>query len=326
LKILVAIFGEVTAWTISDDGVARLRAGAPHVEIVHARTDEAVRDGIVDAEVAFSWRIDREALMRATRLRWIQTPAAGIGPTLLSETLRTSEIVLTNSRGVNAAAVAEHAFALTLGLARRLPAAMARQQARSWAQNDLTESSPRVLEGLTLGIIGLGTIGSAVARIGRGFGMRVVATRRQIDRPNRGVDALYPPERLATLLTESDVVVLAVPATRETAHLIGARELSLMRPDALLVNVGRGGLVDENALIHALSEGRLGGAGLDVFADEPLPASSPLWTLPTVMLTPHIAGVRPDYWAVAVDMFLDNLRRFEAGEPLVNVVDKEAGY
>jgi phosphoglycerate dehydrogenase-like enzyme len=326
LKILVAIFGEVRAWTISDEGVARLRALAPDADVVHARTPAQVLQGVVDVDVAFSWRIDAEALSRATRLRWIQTPAAGIGPALLSDALRRSDVVLTNSRGLNAPAVAEHALALTLALARRLHTAIVRQTAAVWAQNELTVPALRLLQGLTLGVVGLGTIGTAVARLGRAFGMQVVATRRRVDRPAPDVDRVYTPDRIDQLLAESDVIVLAAPETRETAHLIGARELASMKRDALLVNVGRGGLVDEPALVSALAEGRLGGAGLDVFADEPLPPSSALWRLPNVIVTPHVAGLRPDYWQVAVDIFVDNLRRFEAGEPLLNVVDKDAGY
>lgn len=326
MKVLVAIFGEVESWTISTEGVARLRAGAPHVEVVHARTADELVEGVVEADVAFSWRIDARALSHARRLRWIHTPAAGIGPALLSDTLRRSDIVLTNSRGLNAPSVAEHAWALVLAMARRLPEAVARQATSTWAQNELTTPAPRLLQGLTLGIVGLGTIGTAVARPGRAFGMRIVATRRHADRPSPDVDAIYPPTDLDRLLATSDVVVVAAPETIETKRLIGAGELALMKRDALLVNVGRGTLIDEAALVAALHAGHLGGAALDVFVEEPLPADSPLWTAPRLIVSPHLGGVRGDYWDVAVDLFLENLRRFENTEPLLNVVDKDAGY
>jgi phosphoglycerate dehydrogenase-like enzyme len=327
VKILVANFGEVRAWTIPDEDVARLATLAPHAELIHARSPREILDGIVDADVAFSWRVDREALAHATRLRWIQSPAAGISPALLSDQLRRRPILLTNSRGVNALAVAEHAFALVLVLNRDLHVAMARQVASTWAQNELTALAPRLLKGLTLGIVGLGMIGAELARLAHGFGMRVVATRRRPElAPPQYVDGVLPATALEQLLRQSDVVILAAPDTRETTRLIDARALACMKRDALLVNVGRGALVDEEALVRTLAEGRLGGAGLDVFADEPLPATSPLWKLPNVIVTPHVGGVRADYWRVAVDMFVDNLRRFEAGEPLLNIVDKEAGY
>lgn len=326
MKVLVANFGDVRAWTIPDADVARLRALAPGAEIVHARSQPAILEAIGDADAAFSWRIDGTALARAERLRWIQSPAAGISAALLSDELRRRPIQLTNSRGVNGVSVAEHAFALVLALNRDLHIAIARQAERVW-QNELTERPPRLLEGLTIGLVGLGMIGAALVRMARGFGMRVLAVRRrpELGAPD-GVDQLLPLSALRQLLADSDVVVLAAPETRDTTRLIGAPELAAMKRDALLVNVGRGGLIDEPALVTALQTGALRGAGLDVFADEPLPPASPLWTLPNAILTPHVAGLRADYWRVAVDMFAANLQRFEAGEPLVNVVDKEAGY
>jgi D-2-hydroxyacid dehydrogenase (NADP+) len=327
MNILVANFGEIRAWTIPDDDVARLRTLVPDATIVHARTREELLAGIVDADAALSWRIDGDALTRATRLRWIQSPATGIAPALLSDELRRRPIFLTNSRGVNALAVAEHGFALLLALNRDLHVALARQASRAWAQNEMTALEPRLLRGLTLGLVGLGMIGGETARLAHAFGMRVVATRRRPELPAPDhVDEILPARELHRLLGQSDVVLLAAPETAETQRLIDDAALAAMKPDALLINVGRGALIDEPALVRALAGRRIGGAGLDVFADEPLPPSSPLWSLPNVILTPHVAGVRADYWRVAVDMFVDNLRRFEAGAPLLNMVDKDAGY
>jgi len=324
--ILVAIFSQVEAWTITDESVDRLRASLPHADVIHARTDDEMRAGIVDADAAFSWRITGDALGHATRLRWIQSPAAGLGM-LLSDRLRRSDILLTNSRGINAQPVAEHAIALAFALARRIHTAVARQGSATWAQNELTEPAPRVLRGATMGVIGLGAIGAEVSRIANGIGMRVLGLRRRPGLPPpAGVDEVLGPREFGRLLHESDVVVIAAPETRETTGLLGARELASMKPGALLVNVGRGALVDESALADALTHGTLGGAALDVFTDEPLPASSPLWSRPNVLVTPHVAGIRADYWPVAVDMFVDNVRRFEAGQPLANLVDKDAGY
>ena len=258
MKILVANFGDVRAWTIPEADVARLRTLAPHAEIVHAQRPQEMLDAIVDADVAFSWRIDRATLARAERLRWIQSPAAGISAAMLSDDLRRRPILLTNSRGVNGVSVAEHAFALILALNRDLHVAAARQATRDWAQNELTERPPRLLEGMTLGLVGMGMIGAALVRIARGFGLRVLATRRrpELGAPE-GVDTLLPSTALDRLLRASDIVVLAAPDTRETARLIGARELAAMKRDALFINVGRGGLVDEPALVAALQRGEL---------------------------------------------------------------------
>jgi phosphoglycerate dehydrogenase-like enzyme len=327
VKILVANFGDIEAWTIPAEPVTRLRALAPDHDVRHVESQAAMLDEVVDADIAFSWRIDGDAVGRGTRLRWIQSPAAGVSSALLSDELRRRPILLTNSRGVNALSVAEHAFALLLALNRDVHTALARQADAAWAQNELTRSAPRVLRGLTLGLVGTGMIGIEVARLAHAFDMRVIATRRRPQLPTPAhVDEVLPATALPTLLRRSDIIVLAAPDTRETARLIGERELSLMKRDALLINVGRGALVDEAALAVALADGRIGGAGLDVFAEEPLPASSPLWRLPNAILTPHVGGVRADYWTVAVDLFLDNLRRFERDEPLVNLVDKDAGY
>ena len=254
MNILVANFGEIRAWTIPDDDVARLRTLVPDATIVHARTREELLAGIVDADAALSWRIDGEALTCATRLRWIQSPAAGIAPALLSDELRRRPIFLTNSRGVNALAVAEHGFALLLALNRDLHVALARQASRAWAQNEMTALEPRLLRGLTLGLVGLGMIGGETARLAHAFGMRVIATRRrpELSTPDH-VDEILPASELHRLLGQSDVVLLAAPETAETQRLIDDAALAAMKPDALLINVGRGALIDEPALVRALA-------------------------------------------------------------------------
>jgi phosphoglycerate dehydrogenase-like enzyme len=178
-----------------------------------------------------------------------------------------------------------------------------------------------------MGIVGLGAIGLELVKIAAPFGFQISAIRRRADEaPPPGVDAVWPPNRLIDLLALSDVVVLAAPHTPETKHLIGRRELAAIKPGALLVNIARGKLVDDEAVIEALRDGRLGGAALDVFTQEPLPASSPYWDLPNVIITPHTSGAMRDYWTPLVALFAENLRRFEDGEPLLNVVDKTAGY
>jgi phosphoglycerate dehydrogenase-like enzyme len=218
---------------------------------------------------------------------------------------------------------------VSLALARQLHTAVRRQAERRWAQDELESDTTAIvtLQGRRMGIIGLGSIGSEVARVASAFGLRVTGVRRQTDRPTpAGVDEVLPPERLGDLLATSDIVVVAAPSTFATERLLGAREIGRMKPGALLVNISRGTLIDDEALTAALESGHLGGAALDVFTREPLERDSPYWDLPNVIVTPHTSGAMTDYWTPLVALFAENLRRFERGEPLLNMVDKAAGY
>jgi phosphoglycerate dehydrogenase-like enzyme len=226
---------------------------------------------------------------------------------------------------MNAVAVAEHALMLMLAAVRRLPDAVRAQSAGRWAADEL--SGLPALRGRTLLIAGLGAIGRELARMACGIGMRVVGTRRETSEPvPEGVAAAYGPAQLPELLPEADVVVLAAPLTTDTRGMIGAAELARMKPSAWLVNVARGKLVDEGALMASLERGAIAGAALDVFEHEPLSPASPLWSMANVIVTPHVAGFRDDYWEAAAGMFAANLRRYLAGEAVANIVDKRAGY
>jgi phosphoglycerate dehydrogenase-like enzyme len=326
MKLLVANYSRWVAWDTPDWVVDRIRAAAGEMQVVNARTRPEAVELIPDAEVAFSSIIRPEMLAAARRLRWIHSPAAGVGG-MLFPAMRASDVIITNSRGMHAETIAEHVVSVVLALFRRLPVAFQRQAEHVWAQNELTLDPPRLLARKTVGIVGLGGIGTAVAGMMSAFGARVEATRRRVDagRPE-SVAAVHASSALGDLLPNWDVVVLAAPHTAETERTIGARELSLMKRDAILVNIARGALVDEAALAEALMRGAIAGAALDVFDDEPLEASSPLWDTPNLLITPHVAGNRPDYWEAALGIFLENLRRYRAGESLLNVVDKEAGY
>jgi phosphoglycerate dehydrogenase-like enzyme len=217
---------------------------------------------------------------------------------------------------------------VTLALLRLLPLAWRRQAERTWAQDEFDAgASVRTLRGARVLIIGLGSIGGEAARLAAAFGAHVVGIRRRAaGEPPPGVTAVVPPDRLHDELPLADVVVLAAPQTSATVHLIGARELVMMKTDAVLVNVGRGKLIDEAALAAALATGRLRGAALDVFEHEPLSPDSPLWSREDVLITPHVSGFHAEYWNNVVDIFAGNLRRLAAGAPLANPVDKEAGY
>ncbi|GBC95299.1 Glycerate dehydrogenase [bacterium HR16] len=283
-------------------------------------------DALAQAEVMVCGHFAREWFVHCRRLRWIQFLGAGIEGSLSPELL-TSDIILTNASGVHAIPIAEHVFGMMLMFARGLHRCVRQQMRAEWNRDGFREQV-RELYGATLGVVGLGAIGAAVAERGKAFGMRVLATRRHPQQRTESVDVLLPPAQLPDLLRESEYVVLCVPLTHETRHLIGEAELRQMRRDAILINISRGAVVDQPALIRALQEGWIAGAGLDVFDPEPLPADSPLWQMSNVILSPHVSGVTPHYGARAAEIFLRNLRAFLAGDPasMVNVVDKRVGY
>lgn len=327
MKILVAIYSSVDAWCIPDREMDRLRRDFPEHTFVRAESDPETLERIADVDIVFGGWLTPEQVGAARRLRWVHSPAAGVGNMLFPEMLA-SAAGITNSRGNSSATMGEHVIAVTLALLRRLPLALRRQAERAWAQNEFDPSaSIRTLRGARVLVVGLGSIGGEVARLAAAFGAHVVGIRRRADGPPpAGVAAVVTPGRLHDELPLADVVVLAAPQTPATTRLVGDRELAAMKDDAVLVNVSRGALVDEAALVRALETGRLRGAALDVFEREPLPLGSPLWGRSDVLMTPHVSGFHADYWPFVVGLFADNLRRFTAGQPLANPVDKRAGY
>ncbi len=297
---------------------------APDCEIIPVGPDGESTGSLEEADVLFlRWGLSPEAtrrlLTRIPGLRWIHTISAGVDHLLFPE-LRDSDAILTNASGVFNIPIAETVMAYILAVVKRLPEFWARQREHRWEKLPLRE-----LRGLTVGVIGLGDIGTEVARLCRAFGMRVLGLRRR-PAPSDIADEVMPPDRLHDLIARSAFVVIAVPLTAETRGMIGRAELAAMKPDAWLINISRGAIVDEEALMEALREGRIGGACLDVFAQEPLPPDSPLWDLPNVIITPHNSWSSPHIEEREIDLFLENLRRYVAGEPLLNVVDKQAGY
>jgi phosphoglycerate dehydrogenase-like enzyme len=327
VTILVLIHSPFRMWTIPAGHVERLRRIFPAHTFLHARNDEEGLALAGEAEAAFSSQIGAAHLRAAPRLRWVHSPAAGIAGMLHPEMVA-SDVVLTNSRGLAAETIAEHVLAVTLALFRRLPLAFRRQSEAVWAQDEISSGAGnRTLAGSRALVIGLGGIGAAVARRLHARDARVSAIRRRPELPlPQGVTSVHPPAALVDCLRDADIVVIAAPQTRETRALIGEPELAAMKADAVLVNVSRGGLVDEPALAAALGKGRLAGAALDVFRHEPLGPDHPLWHVPNLLITPHTSGFRRDHWDAATDLFAANLSRFERGEPLLNVVDKRAGY
>ena len=327
MNVLVAIHHRVDAWTIPATHVEQLRTRFPHITFVHSTTRESDIELAVDADVAFAIVLSKEAVARASRLQWLHCSGHAVGHFPLAD-LAARGIVVTNSRGIQAVPIAEHVMACLLALARKLPETMRDQQQCVWRPNVYVgEASPWLLAGRTIGLIGVGTIGEAIAARARAFGMRVVGMRRN---PARGIpagfDEVVGPAQRNRLLAAADVVVLAAPLTAETHRLLDAAAIAAMKPGAIVVNVARGQLIDEGALAEALEAGRLGGAVLDVFSSEPLAADSPFWSLPNVIVTPHNSGFRTGHFEAVIDLFSENLKRFERGVELLNRVDLETGY
>jgi phosphoglycerate dehydrogenase-like enzyme len=298
----------------------QIRAVDPRVRVTLVTDQPRGTDGVAAAEIMVGWNIPREAVQRASRLKWIHSTAAGVDQLLYPE-IRERGIILTASMGIHHQLV-EHIFAFLLALERRLHVAMRLQLQRKW---DRTNTVGDELSGKTLGILGLGTIGQQLVRKAQAFDMRVIGTKRT-PTPIPGVDRVLPPDGLPQVMRESDAVVVALPLTPQTRGLIGERELQMMKPTAWFINVGRGPIVHETALIQALRARRIAGAALDVFEHEPLRSDSPLYELDNVILTPHVSGASPRYMDRAVPLFCENLARYLRGAPLQNLVDPERGY
>ena len=326
MTILVLIHSAFRMWTIPSGHVDRLRTEFPGDTVLHAADDEEGRRMIPDADIAFSSFVTPDQLGAARRLQWVHCPAAGVAHMLYPAMIE-RPITITNGRGTSADTMAEHVLAVVLALFRRLPEAHSWQAAHVWAQDEINTPGSRIVAGSRVLVIGLGSIGAATALRLNALGARVTGIRRHAGAaPPAGVESVHPPDALHSLLPDADVVVLAAPQTRTTQGLIGAAELARMKRDAILVNVSRGSLIDEDALARALRTGALGGAALDVFRYEPLAPDHPLWDVPNLLITPHVSGFRRDHWDAAVALFAENRRRFAAGKALLNVVDKEAGY
>ncbi len=291
-------------------------------EILSARSDIELVDDLESAEVILGG-ISGEEFKIAKNLRWIQATGAGVDGLLFPELVE-SDVILTNASGVHPIPIAEHTFALILAITRGLIKSFEGKNKRAWLHNEVYIDE---LYGKTIGIIGYGKIGQGIARLARGFGMKTIGLKRDLEKEVEvKPDILLGKDSLDILLRESDIVVIIVPLTSETYRLIGEKELSLMKPTSILINVARGKVVDEKALIKALKEKRILGAGLDVFETEPLPPESELWDLENVVITPHIAGLNPYYTDRLLEIFIKNLKAYPDVSKMVNVVDKKLGY
>jgi phosphoglycerate dehydrogenase-like enzyme len=316
------------AGALTDAQVEELKTIAPNVQVVRVASRAEAMDKAGDADGAEARFLSPEFLSKATKLAWAHATSAGVDRFVGMPALKARPaIVVTNSRGVHGPAIADHAIGMLLSLTRRLPEYHDVQQKQQWGIGDAGDSPRAVaLQGRTMLVVGIGGIGTEIARRAHGFGMRVIATRRSDAATEPFVERVGKPDELPAMLPQADVVAICVPLTKETERLFDAAMIAKMKKGSYLINIARGKIVDTDALIAALKDGRLAGAALDVTDPEPLPSGHSLWTTPNVLITPHVAAdgelTEERWWA----LYKENIRRFGAGEPLLNCVDVAAGY
>jgi len=323
--LTIAVYRDKPAWALGDEYVRRIRdVAGERFEVFQARSNEEVEERLGASEVMMGFRLTPENLARATRLKWVQATSAGVEWALFPEFVK-SPVVLTSASGIHGVQMSEHTLAMMLSLARRLPHYVRRQQKKDWVKSLDGEDVDELYE-KTLGIIGLGSVGEALAVRAKTFGMRVLGVKNSPLGYSGAADEVVGTGAMQRVFAESDYLVVLLPMTAATEAIVSAALLGAMKPTAYLLNLGRGGTVDEEALVAALAYGKIAGAGLDVFAEEPLSRWSKLWKMDNVIITPHVGGLSPRYWERATKLFCDNLRRYTNGKELVNVVDKEMGY
>lgn len=327
MKVLIVHYHTFELWHAPPWLRPRLQQAFPEIEFVQLPNDRKLGKEIVDADVFIGWSLAPQFLAIAKKLRWVHSPAAAVNQ-LLTPKLVNSEVVVTNSTGVHGPVVAEHAIAVILALAKRLPQAMRHQARKTWSQDQLWKQlpRPREIDGATVALIGMGGIGREFTSRAKALGMTVLAVRENPANGPCGADRVYGTAELDQVLPEADYVLVCAPLTSATARIINHARLNKMKKDAYLVNVSRGQLIDERALLDALKRRRIAGAALDVFDHEPLPRSSKFWGLDNLLITPHTAAVTERLWERHLRFISENLKRFIAGQPLLSQVDKARGY
>jgi phosphoglycerate dehydrogenase-like enzyme len=301
--------------------VAALQQNAPDCELRQLEDGEVDPQWLSEVEGVFTEEPLPDSLVQQMpNLRWLHVTRGGVN-TYLTPLVKARPIQVTGSKGIHGAVFSEFALACILALAKKLPQCLDAQKQKQWQR-----LQPFEIEGQTIGIVGLGVAGSELARKAKALGMRVIGTKRSLIEKPDYVDELGGPDLLPRLLSLSDFVVLLLASVPSTFNIIRENELRMMKRSAYLINLTGGRAIEENLLVRALKEKWIAGAALDAFAKQPLPTDSELWDLPNVIITPRIAGITSQKWPVLLPIFQDNLRRFVAGEPLRNVVDKELGY
>jgi phosphoglycerate dehydrogenase-like enzyme len=329
-------------FTLGDEHLQRIEAADPCVRLMRAYTEadpdarargeegnalegEALMEMVREAEVIFGFRFPLEWLDIAPHLKWVQLASAGSDHMQrLGLFDKRPDLLLTTASGVHEIPISEHIVAMLLHFARGFHRAVRNQAEGKWERYRAEEAAGKVAC-----LVGYGSIARRTATLLKTLGMKVIAVRASIAEQQPGFEAVerfYPPEELNAVLSQSDYVIIAAPRTPRTEGMLGRDQFRAMKPTAVLINISRGALVDEPALIEALQSGTIGGAALDVFSQEPLPETSPLWAMPNVLITPHVSGSNPHYDHRVTDLFIDNLKRYLAGEPLRNRVDMVRGY
>jgi phosphoglycerate dehydrogenase-like enzyme len=326
-KIAILLHDEFEMWRPPPWFIEKLRADFPETEIAYSPQKRDDAEALRGADVLIGWSLSPEQLRAATNLRWVYSITAAVDQFLYPE-LIASEIAISNAGSVHGPVVAEHAIAMLLALAKRLPSAVRYQDRRKWAMEAIWNEQPRPREvrGANLLVIGLGSIGAEVAQMAAALKMNVIGVREHPERGTAGAHEVMGYEALDIAIGRADFVVLAAPLTPRTRHLIDNRRLQLFKPSAFLINVSRGALVEESALVKALREHKIAGAALDVFEQEPLSRWSPLWKMPQALITPHTAFLTANVWHRHYEVFTANLKRYMAGQPIEGVVDKSRGY
>lgn len=326
-KLTICVWHPFTEWRPQPAMARAIRTRWPQMRVVHLPDYTRLAEELPDTDIFIGYSLRPRQLQDAKRLKWIHSTAAGVAQLMYPE-LRDSGVVVTNPRGIFSAPMAEHAIGLMLALARNFPDSVRQQDRAQWAQQALWDLPQHLTElnGRLLLIVGFGSVGKELARRAKAFNMRVWGVSRSGKGDTALAERIFPVAELAAALPQADFVVIAAPETPETRRLIGAEEIAQMKPGARLINVARGSLLDEAALLRALEGGKLGGAAIDVAASEPLPPESPLWKAPNLLITPHTSAISDRLWERETSLLMEQLDRWFDGRELLNRVDFSRGY
>lgn len=306
--------------SLADRHIKAIKAVAPDSKIISCDLQQAA-EHIANTTILLTWgAMDIQPLyLTAPKLKWVHALSAGVENLIFPE-IKSTATLLTNSKGIHGIPISEHVLAMMLAFTRGLNMFIRQQPQKQWKRVPVEEIHDK-----TIGIVGLGSIGREIAKKAKGMGMHVVASKQTMT-TEIFVDKLYTPDQLDELLAISDFVVIALPLVEETKNLFTIKEFAAMKSSAYFINIARGAVVKQDDLVTALEQGLIKGAGLDVFDHEPLSETSPLWDMPNVIITPHLAALSPNYMDRAIKLFADNLSRFIQHKEMLNIIDKNKGY
>lgn len=326
-KLVICVRHPFTQWNPKPEMAAALRARWPQMRVVHLPDYDELPRELPDTDIFVGYSLRAEQLKNAKKLKWLHSTAAGVAQLMYPE-LRESGIVVTNPSGIFSVPMAEHAMGLLLALARNFPDSVRHQDKQQWGQQEIWDKPQHLTElnGKILLIVGFGSIGRELARRAKAFDMRVWGVTRSGEGDRPLAEKIVAAKQLDEVLGEADYVVIAAPETAETKQLIGEKQIARMKRGARLINVARGSLLDDAALVKGLESGAIGGAALDVTEPEPLPAESPLWRAPNLLITPHTSAVSDRLWERETEILVQLLERWFDGRELFNLVDFSRGY